>query len=157
MSTGMIAVRRLGLGDEPLLELLAEQDASYDIEGRGGPRTPLNVADARAYLSDPDVLHWVAEDGGVAAGHLLCHVQRRRADGPLQVMLYEIGVRDGYRRRGVGRALIAAMGVVAATTFRFRDGSFVQHVILKRGVTGAIFAPSLRLDGRLGSGRFLPS
>ena len=105
----MIAVRRLGPGDEPLLELLAQQDPAFDLEGRGSPRTPLSFAEARAYLSDADVLHWVAEENRVAVGHLLCHVQRRRADGPFQVMLYEIGVRDGCRRRGVGRALITAM------------------------------------------------
>ena len=105
----MIAVRRLGPGDEPLLELLAQQDPAFDLEGRGSPRTPLSFADARADLSDADVLHWVAEENHVAVGHLLSHVQRRRADGPIQVMLYEIGVRDGYRRRGVGRTLITAM------------------------------------------------
>ena len=105
----MIAVRRLGPDDEPLLELLAQQDPAFDLEGRGSPRTPLSFADARAYLSDADVLHWVAEENHVAVGHLLSHVQRRRADGPFQVMLYEIGVRDGYRRRGAGRALITAV------------------------------------------------
>jgi ribosomal protein S18 acetylase RimI-like enzyme len=104
-----VSVRRLRLGDEPILEMLAKQDASYDLEGRGVPRTPLGIEDARAYLSDDHILHWIAEDDGVVVGHLLCHVQRKRAEAAFQLMLYEIGVLESHRRRGIGSALIAAM------------------------------------------------
>ena len=55
------------------------------------------------------MLHWVAEDDGVVVGHLLAYLERRRAGEARQVLLYEIGVREAYRRRGIGRALVEAM------------------------------------------------
>jgi ribosomal protein S18 acetylase RimI-like enzyme len=105
----MAAIRRLGPGDEPVLAALAEEEAAFDVEERGRPRAPLVGGVAADYLADEHVLHWVAEEGGSVVGHLLCYLQRRRAGEPLQLMLYEIGVRDGHRRQGVGRALVGEM------------------------------------------------
>ena len=105
----VITTRRLGPGDEPALALLAQEEPAFDIEGRSGPRVPIGDAAAADYLADQHVLHWVAEDVGIVVGHLLCYVQRRRAGESLQLMLYEIGVRDDRRRQGIGRALIAEM------------------------------------------------
>ena len=102
-------IRRLGPGDEALLRRLAEEDADFDIAGRGAALQPLPPAAAQRYLADPTVLHWVAELDGEVAGHLLCYVERRRSGEELQLLLYEIGVRDGQRRRGIGRALLAEM------------------------------------------------
>jgi GNAT superfamily N-acetyltransferase len=105
----MAAIRRLGPGDEPVLAALAQEDAAFDVEERGRPRAPLVGGVAADYLADEHVLHWVAEEAGSVVGHLLCYLQRRRAGEPLQLMLYEIGVRDGHRRKGVGRALVGEM------------------------------------------------
>lgn len=104
-----ITIRRLGPGDERVLELLAAEDADFDLPGRGAPRTPLSDGAAMEYLAEPSVLHWIAEDGTAVAGHVLCYLERRRAGDERQVLLYEIGVRQAYRRRGVGRALVQAM------------------------------------------------
>jgi GNAT superfamily N-acetyltransferase len=103
-------VRRLGPGDEPVLETLAREDAAFDLEGRvDAPEKPLDAAAAAAYLADPGVLHWVAEDAGAVVGFLLCHVLRLRHGAPRELLLYEIGVRATHRRRGVGRLLLGAM------------------------------------------------
>jgi GNAT superfamily N-acetyltransferase len=102
-------IRRLGPGDEAVLAVLAADEEDFDLAERSGPREPVAGADAAAYLGDPNVLHWVAEDDGVVVGHLLAYLERRRADPPRQVLLYEIGVRDAYRRRGIGTALVEAM------------------------------------------------
>ncbi len=104
-----ISVRLLGPGDEHVLTLLSEQEEAFDVEGRSHPSTPLSTADAAAYLADPGVLHWVAEDDGVVIGFNLCYVLRRRSDAPRELLLFEIGVRQDARRRGAGRALIDAM------------------------------------------------
>ncbi|HMJ01203.1 MAG TPA: GNAT family N-acetyltransferase [Gaiellaceae bacterium] len=105
----MITARRLGPGDEPIIAALAQEEQAFDVEGRGHPREPIVGAVAADYLVDQHVLHWVAEDGETVVGHLLCYLQRRRADEPLQVMLYEIGVRRDHRRQGIGRTLMSKM------------------------------------------------
>lgn len=89
--------------------MLAEDEADFDLGERSSAQQPVTGEDARAYLRDPGVLHWVAEEDGVIVGHLLSYVERRRAGFPRQLLLYEIGVREPRRRRGVGRALVQAM------------------------------------------------
>lgn len=104
-----LRIRPLAPGDEDILRVLGEDEADFDLAERGPPRQPVTGGDARAYLRDPAVLHWVAEEDGVVVGHLLSYVERRRAGDPRQLLLYEIGVREASRRRGVGRALVQTM------------------------------------------------
>jgi GNAT superfamily N-acetyltransferase len=51
----------------------------------------------------------VGEEDGVVVGHLLCYVELRRAGQMRQLLLYEIGVRQASRRRGIGTALMQSM------------------------------------------------
>lgn len=104
-----ITIRRLGPGDEPVLELLAREGPEFDIAGRTEPEPPMAPEDAAAYLSDPAVLHWVAEEDGVVTGELLCHVLRLPSPTARELLLYSIGVRSSHRRRGVGTALVWEM------------------------------------------------
>jgi hypothetical protein len=67
-----ISIRRLGPGDEPILTLLANEDADFDLDGRGEPLAPLTAAKAQAYLANSAVLHWVALDGERVVGFLYC-------------------------------------------------------------------------------------
>ena len=103
----MASIRLLGPGDEDVLALLAADEADFDLEDRGSSRS--STPEAAAYLADSAVLHWVAEESGRVVGLLLAYVQRRRAGDASQLMLYEIGVREAHRRRGVGRSLVDAM------------------------------------------------
>ncbi|MGZ3408021.1 MAG: N-acetyltransferase family protein [Polyangia bacterium] len=103
-----VSIRRLGSDDAPILALLARDDEDFDVDDRGEARAPLPAAAARAFLDDPNVLFWIAEEAGVVAGFLSCQLIRRRADAP-ELLLYEIGVRAAHRRRGVGRALADTM------------------------------------------------
>ena len=105
----MPTIRLLGPGDEETLAVLASDEADFDLPGAATPRRPPSPPDAAAYLADPHVLHWVAESGAEVVGHVLCHVLRRRAGESRELMLHEIGVRTAWRRRGVGRALMAAV------------------------------------------------
>ena len=104
-----LSIRQLSRGDEAELEYLALHDAEFDIPGRGGPRQPLNFEQARAYLSDPDVLFWVAIQGGSIVGFLSCHIVPKRAGPPRELFLYEIGVHARSRLRGIGRLLVTEM------------------------------------------------
>ena len=101
-------IRRLEPGDEEQLDLIARDEADFDIAGRSAARAPLAEAEARAFLADPNVLVWIAEKGDDVLGFLSCQLIRRRAEPP-ELLLYEIGVRAASRRHGVGRALVCAM------------------------------------------------
>lgn len=104
-----VSIKRLGPGDEATLELLATDDADFDLDGRGQALTPLKAASARAYLASPHVLHWVASGNGVIVGFLHCTYILLRSDPGHELLLYEIGVRRAARRAGVGRALLDHM------------------------------------------------
>lgn len=104
-----IAIARLGPGDEPTLALLAAEDADFDLEGRGGVQRPLSAEAARRYLENPAVLHWVALVGDAVVGFLYCLVVPLRSGDGQELLLYEIGVRSAWRRRGVGGALLEQM------------------------------------------------
>jgi GNAT superfamily N-acetyltransferase len=104
-----MTIRRLGPGDEPVLALLAREAPEFDIARRTAPEEPLPPGEAAAYLADPAVLHWVAEEDGRIVGELLCHLLRLPSRDGLELLLYSIGVRASHRRRGVGRALVEEM------------------------------------------------
>jgi GNAT superfamily N-acetyltransferase len=104
-----VSIRRLGPGDAHVLELLARDDADFELNGPGRGHSPLTQEAAAAYLSGSDVLHWVALAGETVVGSLFCHVLPMRKEPARELLLYEIGVRSAWRRRGVGRQLMSAM------------------------------------------------
>jgi GNAT superfamily N-acetyltransferase len=104
-----IEIRRLGPGDEDVIAALAREADDFDLAGASRPEPPLAAADAAAYLGDPAVVHWVAEQGGNVVGELLCHVLRLPSGHGRELLLYAIGVRTAYRRRGIGTALVQEM------------------------------------------------
>ena len=104
-----IHIRRLGPGDEDVLALIAREADDFDLAGASRPESPLQAPEAGAYLDDPAVLHWVAEDGSGVVGELLCHVLRLPSGSGRELLLYSIGVRAAHRRRGVGSALLREM------------------------------------------------
>ncbi|MBB6018336.1 GNAT family N-acetyltransferase [Deinococcus radiopugnans] len=99
-------VRRLGPGDESALARIAREETDFTGEE---PSPPLTAEAARTFLSDPAVWHWHAEADGQPVGFLLAYVHRQRHGEARHVMFEEIGVREGWRRRGVGRALVDAL------------------------------------------------
>jgi ribosomal protein S18 acetylase RimI-like enzyme len=105
----MRMIRKLGEKDAKLLAGLAREDEEFDLEGRSGALTPLGAKAAKAYLSDPQVLHWVEEVDGMVVGFLYCAVVRLRSGDALELLLYEIGVRKAWRRKGAGSRLMKTM------------------------------------------------
>jgi GNAT superfamily N-acetyltransferase len=104
-----LRIRRLGPGDEKVLAAIAADAADFELPGPVEPEQPLSPADAAAYLSDPAVAHWVAEEDGSPVGELLCHVLRLPSGTGRELLLYSKGVRSAHRRRGVGTALMQEM------------------------------------------------
>ena len=105
----MLAVRRLGPGDEAVLALIANDAEDFDVAREERPEAPLAPADAAAYLASPAVVHWIAEQDGRVLGSLVCHELLLPYGARKELLLYVIGVREADRRRGVGRALLAEM------------------------------------------------
>ena len=110
-----IDIRRLGAGDEDVLARIAREADDFDLAGASQPESPLEVTEAAAYLADPAVFHWVAEEGGSVVGELLCHVLRLASGTGRELLLYSIGVRAAHRRRGVGSGLVREMLAWART------------------------------------------
>jgi ribosomal protein S18 acetylase RimI-like enzyme len=100
------SVRRLVKGDEAILELLARDDADFDIPGRGAALAPLPPDAALTFLGNPCVLFWIAESDGVIAGFMYCHIILKRAGATQEILLYEIGVRSTLRGRAIGTKLV---------------------------------------------------
>ncbi|MDF2749455.1 MAG: GCN5-related N-acetyltransferase [Gaiellaceae bacterium] len=104
-----VTVRRLRTGDEQVLALIAADAPDFDLAGRTRPERPLAPGRAAAYLAEPNVLHWIAEDGDAVVGELLCHLLLMPSGEGRELLLYSIGVRSSHRRRGVGAALLDEM------------------------------------------------
>jgi len=90
-----VDVRRLGVGDEEVVIRLSLDDE----------RPPHSVESARELLADEATFYLAAFERGEPIAELLAYeLIRRHGDGRM-VLVYEIGVREEVRRRGVGRAL----------------------------------------------------
>lgn len=104
-----LSVRRLGPGDEAILAQLAAADADFDLAGRGTAQDIPTPDEAQRYLANPAVFCWAAFEDTTLVGSLDCFLLPMATSEAAQVLLYDIGVHTRWRRRGVGRALIAAM------------------------------------------------
>lgn len=105
-------IRLLLPADAQLVERIADESVDFDIEGRADDDQDeaIDPASAAGLLSDPGVLYWGAfDDGGEIIGMLHCQTIRKHAARPVELLLYDIGVRARARRSGVGRALLDAM------------------------------------------------
>jgi GNAT superfamily N-acetyltransferase len=101
-----VPIRRLTPGDADTIATIAQEGPDFDLAGRSESEVPLSPERAAEYLADPNVLHWVAEDDGRVVGEVLCHYLRLPSGAGRELLLYSIGVREAYRRRGIGRALM---------------------------------------------------
>jgi len=89
-------VRPLGRGDESIVERLATRE----------PRTAL--------LDDPQVIFLVAfDDGETPLGFVLAYELPRRHGDATQLLVYEVDVDEGHRRRGIGKALLGGLATIA--------------------------------------------
>jgi ribosomal protein S18 acetylase RimI-like enzyme len=104
-----ISIKRLGAGDETILEFLALHDAEFDVEDRSVAGQPLSPEKAKRFLEHPDMLFWVAFSSNAVVGFLQCNIILLRSNEALELLLYEIGVHQDWRRRGIGRALLNQM------------------------------------------------
>jgi ribosomal protein S18 acetylase RimI-like enzyme len=97
MATDPLVIERLTAVDDALA---AQLDAVF------GDGKAWDDAQGRRFLRNPDNLFLIARWGGRVCGFLTAHRLQRFDRRRAAVLLYEIGVHDRFRRRGVGTALI---------------------------------------------------
>jgi len=90
-----LELRRLGRGDEALVEALATRE----------PRTAL--------LDDPGAILLVALEDGSPVGFVLAYELRRRHGHAVTLCIYEIEVDEARRRRGIGTRLLRELEALA--------------------------------------------
>jgi ribosomal protein S18 acetylase RimI-like enzyme len=91
-------IRRLGPGDEQIVDALATQ---------GAP------ARARELLDDERTIFLVAFDGDLPVGFVLAYELVRRHGDPSKLFVYEVDVTETHRRRGIGKALLTGLDRIA--------------------------------------------
>ena len=105
-------IRLLLPADAPFLRRIAVDAVDFDIGERAEAEhdEPIDPASEFALLSEPGVLFWGAfDEAGEIIGMLHCQTIRKHAGRPVELLLYDIGVRARARRSGVGRALVDTM------------------------------------------------
>jgi aminoglycoside 3-N-acetyltransferase I len=92
-----VTVRRLGAGDEPVVELLADRE----------PRTAL--------LGDECTIFVAAFDGEEPVGFTFGYVLPRRHGDAEMLFVYEVDVDERYHRRGIATRLLRELERIART------------------------------------------
>lgn len=93
-----IEIRRVGRDDRALFERVAAE--VFDA--------PVDAKRLSAYLDAPGHYMILALSGGEVVGQVAA-VVHRHPDKPTELYIDEVGVADGFRRRGVARGMMEAM------------------------------------------------
>jgi len=125
-----IEVRRLGPGDE---------DALHAARGLFDDRP--DPAATRRFLAEPTHHLLVAYDGGAPLG-FVTGVELTHPDKGTEMLLYELGVDEAARGRGVGRTLVRALADVA------REAGCYDMWVLADADNAAARATYARAGGR---------
>ncbi|MEV6655249.1 GNAT family N-acetyltransferase [Streptomyces sp. NPDC051219] len=83
---------------------------------------PVQDAWAERFLASPGHLMLIAYVGGFPAG-MLSGIEMSRPDKGPEMCLYELGVDEAYRRRGIGHALTQAVRPAQLAIRGIRSGS----------------------------------
>jgi ribosomal protein S18 acetylase RimI-like enzyme len=113
-----VSVRRLQPGDEAVLARLVLDGPRYEEAGEVAQEQAVNEvalspADAAAFLADDHTHLFVAYRADEPIGFVVANELLHRHTFPRMLLVYEIGVRDDHRRRGVGKALLDAVRALA--------------------------------------------
>jgi ribosomal protein S18 acetylase RimI-like enzyme len=120
-------IRRLHAGDDDVIRAIAEAE----------PHTAL--------LADPKVIFLVAFDGDAPVGFVFGYELARRHGDPEMLFVYELGVDETHRRRGIATRLMNELLGIAE-----EDGVTDAFVLTEPGneAANALYA---KLGGRLSS------
>jgi len=99
--TDAVAIRRLSVGDEALVQ---GADHLFDA--------PSESAAVRSFLANPANYLLVGYVDGHPAGFISGHELQRLDSSRPMLFLYEVGVDEAYRGRGLGTALVAELALL---------------------------------------------
>lgn len=99
-------VRRLGIED---FELATEAIRTVK---KPKPHSTFSGEYLKKFLARPENVLIVAEQEGVPTGFLLAYLLDRVDRDQRMVCLYEVGVSESYRQRGIGRAMIETLKLI---------------------------------------------
>jgi len=94
--------------------------------------TPSKPEWAQRFLADPGHHLLLAYVDGQPAG-FVSGIEMTHPDKGTEMFLYELGVDEGYRNRGIGRALVKALGELAR-----QQGCYGMWVLTDRGNPAAL-------------------
>lgn len=118
-----VQIRRLGVADLPaahgLLDLFATVFEDPETYASNRP----DVAYLARLLGDPTFFALVAEVDGAVIGGLAAYELRKLEQPRSEIYIYDLGVAEAWRRRGVATGLIGALQAEAA-----RIGAWVVYV-----------------------------
>jgi aminoglycoside 3-N-acetyltransferase I len=97
-----VRIRALGAGDEASVK-----EAEHLFDG------PVDARAVSRFLSDPVHHLLVAYDGGERPVGFVSGVELTHPDKGTEMFLYELGVDDSARGRGIGSALVEALAALA--------------------------------------------
>jgi aminoglycoside 6'-N-acetyltransferase I len=101
-----IWVRRLGPTDTAVLARLAQENGRFGESNSRPALDPLAPSDARTFLSDERTIFLVAFQGEFPVGFVYaCELYRRHSE-LRHLCVYEIGVAESHRGRGIGAQLL---------------------------------------------------
>lgn len=109
-----VQIRRLGVADLPAVHGLLDLFATVFDD----PETYAGNRPAAAYLArllgDPTFFALVAEVDGAVIGGLAAYELRKFEQPRSEIYIYDLGVAEAWRRRGVATGLIGALQAEAA-------------------------------------------
>jgi ribosomal protein S18 acetylase RimI-like enzyme len=111
--SAQVSVRRLTPGDEEVLTRLALDGERYEEDGVAEIEVPLAPAEASAFLADDSTHLLVAFERDDPVGFVVVNELFHRHTFTRMFLVYEIGVVNEQRRRGVARALLDAVRSLA--------------------------------------------
>ena len=111
MNARAVRIRRLSPGDEAVVQRLTAEADRFELPGAPPRELPVPDDATSARFLGAETTHLlVAFAGSDPVGVLLAYELPRRHGDETKMILYEIGVREDWRRRGVGRGLIERFG-----------------------------------------------
>lgn len=110
----MIRIRRLGPGDLAGLRALNALFADVFEDRASYADAPPPDSWATRLLAKPDVVLLVAEEQGATVGALSAYVLDKIEQARREIYIYDLGVLESHRRRGVATALIREVQALAA-------------------------------------------